>query len=179
MEAGLNSPQQTIYHWKGNLSETPTHFRYWKSILISRLYKQFTQNAPQWLQHGFLKKKFKLLRYEHIIYSFEARDLKISNILFFWRNIWISWFYGHFKKFREIEIFRETFYINGISRSCALRWYIICSYFKSSKFFRTPILKQLRYISRKLLTKSRTPNIFSISKMNRIESLVNSLSNDV
>ena len=27
---GLDWPQQTIYHWKGNLSETPIRFRYWK-----------------------------------------------------------------------------------------------------------------------------------------------------
>ena len=54
------------------------HFKYWKNILISRLYEQFSRNdsakAPQWLQ-----KKFKLLKYKHIIYSFEARDLEICN----------------------------------------------------------------------------------------------------
>ena len=31
--------------------------------------------------------------------------------------------------------FRGTIYINGISRSCALKRYIICSYFKSVEFF--------------------------------------------
>ena len=52
------------------------HFRYWKNILVSRLYEQFSRNdsakAPE--------KNFKLLNYEHIIYSFEARDLEISNM---------------------------------------------------------------------------------------------------
>ena len=52
------------------------HFKYWKNILISRLYGQFSRNdsamAPE--------KNFKLLKYEHIIYSFEARDLEISNM---------------------------------------------------------------------------------------------------
>ena len=32
--------------------------------------------APEWLS----EKNLKLLKYEHIIYSFEARDLEISNI---------------------------------------------------------------------------------------------------
>ena len=52
------------------------HFKYWKNILISRLYEQFSRNdsakAPE--------KNFKLLKYEHIIYSFEARDLEISHM---------------------------------------------------------------------------------------------------
>ena len=48
-------------------------------MLISQLYKQFSQNdsvmAPQWLQ-----KKFRLLKYEHVKHSFEARDLEIMNM---------------------------------------------------------------------------------------------------
>ena len=47
------------------------HFKYWKNILISRLYEQFSRNdspmAPE--------------KIEHIIYSFEARDLEISEKL--------------------------------------------------------------------------------------------------
>ena len=50
------------------------HFKCWKNILIARLYEQFSRNdsavAPE--------KKFKLLKYEDI-YSFEERDLEISN----------------------------------------------------------------------------------------------------
>ena len=52
------------------------HFKFWKNILISRLYEQFSRNdsamAPE--------KNFKLLKHEHIIYSFEVRDLEISNM---------------------------------------------------------------------------------------------------
>ena len=52
------------------------HFKYWKTILILRLYEQFSRNdsamAPE--------ENFRLLKYEHIIYSFEARDLEISNM---------------------------------------------------------------------------------------------------
>ena len=38
----------------------------------------FSQNAPQRLRNGS-RKNFKLLKYEYIIYSFEVRDLEISN----------------------------------------------------------------------------------------------------
>ena len=36
-------------------------------------------NFAKWLRNGS-RKNFKLLEYEHIIYSFEARDLEISNM---------------------------------------------------------------------------------------------------
>ena len=71
-----NLPQQTIYHWKGNLSKSPIHFRYRQNILILRLYEEFSRNdftmAPE--------KNFKLLKYEHIIYHFRAHDLEIPLI---------------------------------------------------------------------------------------------------
>ena len=41
---GRNLPQQTLYHWKGNLSKNPIHFRYQQNILISRLYERFSRN---------------------------------------------------------------------------------------------------------------------------------------
>ena len=47
-------PQQTIYRWEGNLTASRIHFKYWKNILILRL-----------------------LKYEHIIYRFNALDLEI------------------------------------------------------------------------------------------------------
>ena len=54
---GRNLPQQTIYHWKGNLLKSPIHFRYQQNTLISRLYEEFLRNdsakAPQWLQKKF------------------------------------------------------------------------------------------------------------------------------
>ena len=37
-----NLIQQTIYHWKGNLSKSQIHFRYRQNILISQLYEQFS-----------------------------------------------------------------------------------------------------------------------------------------
>ena len=39
----------------------------------------FREMTPQWLQNGW-PKKFKLLKYEHIIYIFEARGMEISNM---------------------------------------------------------------------------------------------------
>ena len=45
-------PQQTIYRWKGNLTASRIHFKYWKNILISRFYEQFREMAPQWLWNG-------------------------------------------------------------------------------------------------------------------------------
>ena len=56
--------------------ESGIHFKYWKNILISQLYEQCSRNdsamAPE--------KNFELSKYEHIIYSFETRDLEISNM---------------------------------------------------------------------------------------------------
>ena len=46
-------PQQTIYRWKGNLTASRIHFKYWENILISRLHDQFLRNDfamdPEWL----------------------------------------------------------------------------------------------------------------------------------
>ena len=81
---GRNLPQQTICHWKGNLSKSPLHFRYRQNILISRLYEQFSRTdsamAPE--------KNFKLLKYELLnmkfqtfkIYDFKANDVEIPLI---------------------------------------------------------------------------------------------------
>ena len=66
----LKLPQQIVYRRKENLSESPNHKKYWENILVSRFYKQFSE----------VRKNFKLLEYEHIIYHFEARDLEIPNI---------------------------------------------------------------------------------------------------
>ena len=50
-------------------------FTYLKNILISRLYKKFSGNVS-----AMAPKNFKLSKYKHIIYSFEARDLEISSM---------------------------------------------------------------------------------------------------
>ena len=40
----LELPQQIIYRWKENLSESPNHQKYWENILVSRFYEQFSRN---------------------------------------------------------------------------------------------------------------------------------------
>ena len=50
------------------------HFKYWKNILNSRFYEQFSRNDSTMA----VRKKFKPLKYDNVIYNFEARDLKIS-----------------------------------------------------------------------------------------------------
>ena len=51
------------------------YFKCKKNILISRLYEQFSRNDA-----AMAPKRFKLLKYKHIICSFEARDLEVSNM---------------------------------------------------------------------------------------------------
>ena len=41
----LKLPQQIIYRRKGNLSESPNHFKYRENILISRFYEQFSRSS--------------------------------------------------------------------------------------------------------------------------------------
>ena len=41
----LKLPQQIIYRRKGNLSDSPNHFKYWENILISRFYEQFSRSS--------------------------------------------------------------------------------------------------------------------------------------
>ena len=65
-------------------------------------------------------------------------------------------------------MFHESNYMFKISRLRALKLYvIICSYFKSLKFFRTPTLAPFGVISLNLLIRSRNQNIFEKFKLNR------------
>ena len=52
-----------------------THFEYWKNVLISPHCEQFSQNDSEMA----FQKNFNLLKYEDIIYCFEAHHLEISN----------------------------------------------------------------------------------------------------
>ena len=76
----LKLPQQIIYRRKENLSESPNHQKYWENILVSRFYKQSSRNRRNVGHFRKVRKNFKLLEYEHIIYHFEARDLEIPII---------------------------------------------------------------------------------------------------
>ena len=48
--------------------------------LISRFYEQFSRSSRNYRLFLEVRKNFKLLEHEHIIYHFEADDLKIPNI---------------------------------------------------------------------------------------------------
>ena len=73
---GLSDEINLFWRCSSPLIASRIHFKYWEIILISRLYEQFSQNdsamAPE--------KNFKLLKCDHIIYSFEAPHLEISNM---------------------------------------------------------------------------------------------------
>ena len=103
---GRNWPQQTIYHWKGNVMAIRIHFKYWKNILISRLYEQFSRNdsamAAEWLSE-----KFNLLYIvlKHVIWRFRICNYfcKISKFRDFMntlRNFTKSVFVHIFVKFK-------------------------------------------------------------------------------
>ena len=71
-------------------------------------------------------------------------------------------------RFREIPLgVHKIAKVITYSKSPGHVLYIICSYFKTLKFFSGP----LGSTSRKLLTKSRNQNILSISKINRMQIL--------
>ena len=57
----LKLPQQIIYRRKGNLSESPNHFKYRKNILISRFYERFSRSSRS-LGHFWKYEKFQTLR---------------------------------------------------------------------------------------------------------------------
>ena len=99
----LNWPQQAIYYWKVNLSWTQIHFWYRKNILISRLYEQFSRNAPQCLQNGCPKK---------------ISDFSNMNILYIALKhvIWGLWICNYF---REIFRFRDFMNTKTFHEICA------------------------------------------------------------
>ena len=76
----LSYPQQIIYCRKENLSESPNHFKYWKNILISRFYEQFSRSSRNLGHFWKFEKISNLLEHKHIIYHFEAGDLEMPNI---------------------------------------------------------------------------------------------------
>ena len=78
------------------------HFKHWKNILISRFYEQFSQNGSAMAPERAVRKNFKLLKYEHIIYHFKENGLEISNV--------------QYNYFREIFKFRENMSENRVAK---------------------------------------------------------------
>ena len=107
---------------------------------------KFSRNDYQWLWSK-CPKKFKLLKYQHIIYHFKARDLEILSIKIFSRKY-------------EQNKFRETLGVHKIAKFkyfakiitypdyVLQKLYIICSYFKSLNFFGHSLRSHWGVISR-------------------------------
>ena len=163
-------PQQTIYRWKGNLTASRIHLKYWKNILISRFYEQFSRNGSAMAPERLFKKFQTYKIWTYYISSWSTWSGDFEYIITF-AKIWAK---TDFAKFLEVFIksrnlkFRESNYTFEISRPRALKWYITCSYFKSLKFFEQPFRSHCGAISRKLLIKSRNQNIFPIFKINPV-----------
>ena len=87
----LKLPQQIIYRRKGNLSESPNHQKYWRNILISRFYEQFSRNS-RILGHFW--------KFEKISNSYNTNISYIILKLVIWR-------FQIYNLFREIFKFRE------------------------------------------------------------------------
>ena len=66
----------------------------------------------------------------------------------------------------NLNISRKNLYQRNLQITC-LKWYIICSYFKSMKFFGHPFWSHWESFRKNLLIKSRNQNIFEKFKLNR------------
>ena len=108
----LKLPQQIIYCRKGNLSESPNHQKYWKNILISRFYEQFSRSSRNFRPFLEVRKNFKLVEHEHIILK---------------RVTW---------RFQIYNLFREKFKFRGFTKAFkSLAKYIIAFIFAKFKYF--------------------------------------------
>ena len=87
----LKLPQQIIYRWKENLSETPNHQKYLENILISRFYEQFSRNS-RILGHFWMFEKISNSYNTNISYIILKR---------------VIWRFQIYNLFREIFKFRE------------------------------------------------------------------------
>ena len=112
---GRNLPQQTIYHWKGNLLNGSIHFRYQQNILISRLYTHICRikgcGGAGWSPPPIIFERLKLP--QQIIYRRKDNLSESPNHQKYWESILVSRFYeqfwrnrrnlGHFRKFEKIS----------------------------------------------------------------------------
>ena len=62
-------PQQIMCHQKGNLLESPNHFKHRKNILISQFYEQFSRSSWN-LGHFWKFKKIQTFRTQTYHVSF-------------------------------------------------------------------------------------------------------------
>ena len=100
----LKLPQQIIYRRKGNLSESPNHFKHRKNILISRFYEQFLRSSRILGLFLEVRKNFKFLEHKHIIYHFEAGDWRFQIYNLFLEKFKFRVFTKAFKNFAKYII---------------------------------------------------------------------------
>ena len=122
----LKLPQQIMYRRKGNLSESPNHFKHRKNILISRFYEQFSRSSRILGIFGS-SKKFQTLRTQSdiilkwVIWRFQIYNLFREKFKF---RVFTKAFKNFAKYivafiFAKFKYFEEKNYIFGISRSPA------------------------------------------------------------
>ena len=87
----LKLPQQITYRRKENLSESPNHKKYWRNILISQFYEQFSLSRRN-LGHFW---KFKKISNS---YNTNISDIILKRVI---------WRFQIYNLFREIFKFRE------------------------------------------------------------------------
>ena len=87
----LKLPQQIIHRRKGNLPESPNHQKYWRNILISRFYEQFSRSSRN-LGHFWKFDKISNSQNTNISYIILKR---------------VIWRFQIYNLFREIFKFRE------------------------------------------------------------------------
>ena len=121
----LKLPQQIIYRWKGNLSESPNHLKYWENILISRSYEQFSRKSRN-LGHFWKFKKISVSWNMNISY------ITLKGVI--WR-------------FQMYNLFREKFEFRGFTKAFKnFGKYIIVFIFAKFKYLK-PALIDIRITS--------------------------------
>ena len=96
----LKLPQQIIYHRKGNLSESTNHQKYWRNILISRFYEQFSRSSRS-LGHFWKFEKISNSQNTNISYIILKRVIWRFQIYNLFREIF------KFCEFKSNNVFRE------------------------------------------------------------------------
>ena len=98
-----------MYRRKENLSESPNHEKYWKNILISRFYEQFSRSSRN-LGH---------------FWNFEkVQTLRTQTYIILKRVIW---------RFQIYNLFREIFKFREDKRNNVFREILKC-FHKTAKF---------------------------------------------
>ena len=111
------TPTNYIYYWKGTLMASRIHFKYWKNILISRLYEQFSRNDstmdPEKISN-FKNMNVLYIALKHVIWRFRICNYfcEISKFCDFMNILRNS---GNLL----LLIFPRKIYINGIK-------YLVC-----------------------------------------------------